>query len=115
MLIQKLTPYSNSFFDQIDQWALSSAQVIVPLVWEVIRPQSVVDVGCGRGLWLNTFGQQGVEAILGLDGDYVSREKLTIPVEYFRAMNLDEPFELDRYFDLAISLEVAEHLPARSA
>src|SRR5205085_11975533 len=33
----------------------------------------------------------------------------------FRAIDLREPFELPRTFDLAVSLEVAEHLPASSA
>lgn len=114
-VVKDQRPYSDSFFDTIDDGSLRSAEVIVPLVCELIRPRSVVDVGCGRGLWLRAFRQHGVESILGLDGDYVGREKLAIPAECFRAVNLAEPFALDRRFDLAISLEVAEHLPARGA
>ena len=107
--------YSDSFFDELNEGSNRSAEVIVPLVCELVKPRSVIDVGCGRGLWLRAFLQHGVTSILGLDGDYISREKLAIPAECFRAVNLAEPFQLDQRFDLAISLEVAEHLPARGA
>jgi hypothetical protein len=40
---------------------------------------------------------------------------LRIPVDRFLAHDLLEPVSLERRFDLAMSLEVAEHLPARSA
>jgi cyclopropane fatty-acyl-phospholipid synthase-like methyltransferase len=112
---ENLRTYSDAFFDRIDEGSFRSAEVIVPLVCELIRPRSVVDVGCGRGLWLRAFRQHGVASILGMDGDYVSREKLAIPAECFHPVNLAEPFALDQRFDLAISLEVAEHLPARGA
>jgi SAM-dependent methyltransferase len=38
-----------------------------------------------------------------------------IPQERFQPIDLREPFEVPRTFDLAVSLEVAEHLPASSA
>src|SRR4029077_19644174 len=54
----------------------------------------------------------GARDILGLDGDYVSREKLAIPAQNFMAMDLTGPISVERTFDLVVSLEVAEHLPA---
>lgn len=115
MGVKELGPYSDSFFDGIDEGCFRSAEVIVPLVYELVRPRSVVDVGCGRGLWLRAFRQNGVESILGIDGDYVSRDKLAIPAECFRAVNLAERIKLNEHFDLAVSLEVAEHLPKSRA
>jgi SAM-dependent methyltransferase len=107
--------YTDNFFELKQEGSRRSARVIAPLVLDLIKVTSVVDVGCGQGLWLSAFQDLGIEAILGLDGEYVNREKLAIPVECFRPSNLEAPFELDRRFDLAVSLEVGEHLPARSA
>lgn len=40
---------------------------------------------------------------------------LQIPSERFLSQNLNDPISLHRRFDLAISLEVAEHLPTANA
>jgi SAM-dependent methyltransferase len=89
--------------------------VIVPLVVERLRPRSVVDVGCGLGTWLAVFMENGVADVTGVDGDYVYSSRLEIPAERFVAHDLSTPLSLDRRFDLAVSLEVAEHLPADRA
>ena len=107
--------YTSSFFDEIIDDSLSSAGVIVPTVLSIVKPESVVDVGCATGAWLSVFRESGVEDILGLDGSYVDRSKLRIPAERFESIDLSKPFTLPRKFDLAVSLEVAEHLPKRSA
>ena len=107
--------YTENFFELIEQSALHSAQVIVPLVMELLQPNTVIDVGCGLGTWLSVFKEQGVEDILGIDGDYVDRENLQIPQENFLAADLKKPLNLNRQWDLVMSLEVAEHLPDASA
>lgn len=107
--------YTDSFFASIQQSSLDSAKEIVPLVIELLQPNSVIDVGCGLGTWLSVFKEHGVEDILGIDGDYVDREKLQIPEESFLSVDLKKPLILDRKWDLVISLEVAEHLPDSSA
>ncbi len=107
--------YGADFYAYQQAGSLSSAGVIVPAVCELVRPASVIDVGCGVGTWLSAFARCGVADILGLDGDYVPRSDLQIPVERFRETDLSQPFTTPRVFDLAVSLEVAEHLPPASA
>lgn len=107
--------YTNSFYERIRSGATRSAEVVAPLVLQLLPVSSVVDVGCGDGSWLAVFRKLGVGEVLGVDGDYVDRSLLQIPRECFRALNLTEPFSLGRTFDLAMSLEVAEHLPPQSA
>jgi SAM-dependent methyltransferase len=87
----------------------------VPIVLKLIPARTVVDVGCGDGAWLAVFREFGVTDTLGLDGDYVPRGLLQIPQDQFIAADLFEPFSLARTFDLAVSLEVAEHLPRQAA
>jgi hypothetical protein len=50
-----------------------------------------------------------------MDGDYVERSALLIGQDRFRAVDLRTPPALSRSFDLAVCLEVAEHLPAEHA
>lgn len=107
--------YTKSFYEGLRSGAARSAQAIVPLVFGLLRPRSVVDVGCGDGTWLAVFRKLGTPEILGIDGDYVERSILEIPPESFQAVDLTKPFSLGRIFDFAVSLEVGEHLTAASA
>jgi hypothetical protein len=110
------TPYTSSFFQRNKTAAFSSAQLIVPFLLEVINPlSSVVDVGCGEGTWLSEFYGHGIEDILGLDGDYVGSESLRIPKQFFEPRDLHHNHKVHRMFDLAMSLEVAEHIPEEFA
>src|SRR5579864_3911534 len=104
------TPYDASFFDQQVVGSITSANVALSLLFEHYKPGSIVDVGCGVGSWLKCAQDLGVEDILGIDGDYVDRSRLLIDPVQFRALDLNERIEVDRRFDLAISIEVAEHL-----
>jgi hypothetical protein len=72
-------------------------------------------VGCGTGLWLAAFKAAGVADYLGIDGDYVERRLLVIEPERFLGRDLTQPLDVGRRFDLAVCLEVAEHLPPASA
>lgn len=106
--------YDEQFFHD-RSGSRRSADVVVPQILDLIEPRSVVDVGCGTGTWLAAFLEQGVEDVLGIDGDYVPLDKLEIPQDRFVEANLEQPLELGRRFDLAVSLEVGEHLPETAA
>ncbi|WP_195819665.1 class I SAM-dependent methyltransferase [Roseobacter sp. MH60115] len=107
--------YSDTFFDYIDQSARASAQSFTQLLYPLLRPESVIDLGCGRGVWLNEWQRAGARDVLGADGDYVDPDTLDIPREAFLPANLTAPLDIDRRFELAQSLEVGEHLPAAAA
>lgn len=78
-------------------------------------PRSVLDIGCGTGTWLKAFHEAGVEDFQGIDGVAVPPEQLVIPKERFRLQDLTAPWNLGREFELALCLEVGEHLSASYA
>lgn len=107
--------YTAEFFERLRAASNRSADAVVPVILDLLPVRSVVDVGCGEGAWLAAFRKFGVEDIFGVDGDYVDRSALQIPESCFRAADLSAPLSVGRTFELAVSLEVAEHLPPESA
>ena len=95
-------------------WSASAA-AIVPAVLRWFPARSVVDVGCGIGTLLATFARYGVADVLGLDGDHVPRDLLHIDPSQFRAADFHTLRDLGGSFDIACSLEYAEHLPPACA
>jgi SAM-dependent methyltransferase len=100
--------YDRSFFESIREGSQRSAAAVVPLVVERFNPKTVVDVGCGEGLWGKAFEDAGCE-VLGLDG----HPDPVIPAQSVDLTDVLPTFE--RPFDLVVCLEVAEHLPLERA
>ena len=113
----KKKTYDTEFQQFLVQTSTVSASKIVPYILEIVRPTSVVDIGCGIGAWLSQFRDLGnIENYLGIDGDYIDKSILLIDSAKFMPRNLEQvPFDCGKSFDLAVSLEVAEHLSEEKA
>jgi SAM-dependent methyltransferase len=108
--------YDVNFFMSQRDGSYRSAAAVVPIILSLIPVQSVIDVGCGIGTWASRFLESGVPDVLGIDGAYVDPEMLLIPAGHFLVKDLLHPIQTDKRYDLAVCLEVAEHLPGtRSA
>jgi len=107
--------YSSKYFDGQADGSARSAATVVPLVLSIFPAKSVVDVGCGVGTWAAEFLARGVQDVWAVDGDYVDRTRLRIPQECFHARDLKSPLQIGRSFELAVCLEVGEHLPESRA
>ena len=92
-----------------------AALEILPKVLDMFEVHSIVDFGSGICTWLNVAQTLGVGDVLGLDGEWVDLSLLAIPEAQFLKHNLHESIQLERRFDLAICLEVAEHLRPEDA
>jgi SAM-dependent methyltransferase len=107
--------YEAAFYRELDLSADVSARQIIPRLRAMMTIGSVVDIGCGAGGWLAEFRRAGITDVLGVDGPWVEDSLLKIPLANFQRARLDAPFVIPRRFSLAMSLEVAEHLPEDKA
>jgi glycosyltransferase involved in cell wall biosynthesis/SAM-dependent methyltransferase len=105
------TVYDEQFFGRHIAGSLCSARAVLPLLFKFRQPVSVIDAGCGTGAWLKAASELGATEIIGLDGPWVDRTALLIPPACFREWNLARPLRMAGRYDLAISIETAEHLP----
>lgn len=109
--------YGDDFYAKQMQASYESAKVYVDLLFRIFAPATVVDVGCGRGTWLKAFGEAGAKRLVGLDGRWNSQDNMADAAIAFTAVDLNQRLSMpgtDR-FDVAMSLEVAEHLEPDSS
>lgn len=102
--------YSDAFYANQVNGSIRSAHYFLQHLFSYFRPESIVDFGAGVGAWLATARQLGVPEVVALEGEWVrDQSKVDENVPYFY-VNLDQPIRLTKRFDLAMSVEVAEHL-----
>lgn len=94
-----------------------SSTEFVRFLYDTFKPRSVVDIGCGLGNFLYGFKKCGVKDVIGVDGAWVDREKLSkyLTKDEYIEHNLELPLKLDKKYDLVLSLEVGEHLSQNAA
>ena len=109
------SPAANADLDpHVSRHSLNSANVVIPFLRKYLHAASVVDLGCKHGEWLASFKQFGADRVLGLDLEKRRPFVLLEPSE-FQAGDLTRPVLIDDCFDLAVCIEVAEHLPPAAA
>lgn len=107
--------YTKDFFQNRKGKTAKSSDIVAPIITDFFKQSSMIDVGCGTGEWLKSFMDIGIKDVCGVDGHHVPRNLLKIPEELFNARDLFKSVGIERKFDLAMSLEVAEHLPESRA
>jgi len=107
--------YPADFYQNRRAHTAHAARQILGALPPALPRRAVADIGCGTGTWLAAALQQGAETAFGIEGDWVTPAMLDDPRITFAPQDLEQPFTGPRA-DLALSLEVAEHLsPARAA
>ena len=108
-------PYDARFYDTYSDESRRSAEAFAAVLMRELAPRSVLDVGCGVGTWLRAFADAGAATVVGVDGPHVDPGQLLVPADRFVARDLTRPLRLPdalpQSFDLAVSMEVGEHLP----
>lgn len=108
--------YDREYYERdVEDAAVRAAGTISGSIVADLKPGTAIDVGCGTGALLEALRDRGC-GVFGL-------EYADSGLEFCRRRNLDvrkfdierAPTPDDRTFDVAISMEVAEHLPEPSA
>ena len=108
--------YGGDFHTTRDADTEYDADRILSIVYrEFTGLNRVIDVGCGVGTFLRAAKAHGAMHIMGMDGDWVNRSELVISSDAFQSVDLSTPTPMNETYDLAINLEVVEHLPKESA
>lgn len=111
----KDSTYNNSFYESRNIETEKSAQHLLKHLFTYYKPNSVIDFGCGVGTWLNVCKGLGVSKIKGFEGPWLDIGHLVIEKENFSHADLTNQIKFDEKFDLAITLEVAEHIKKEKA
>lgn len=108
--------YDKSFYEEQQDGSFLSARRVLPLVKNAFHPNSVLDIGCGVGYWLKVWKEDlDTHDLLGIEGPYVTEDIFQLDKNFLRIADLKKPLNIERRFDLVMSLEVAEHIPADCA
>lgn len=112
-----MSAYNSHFYRSYSAESEKSAELVLGEIFKHYQPTTMADIGCGIGTWLSAAQKLGVKQVLGVDGDYVKSDELLISRNSFHPQDLSKPVDMSVYgrFDLAISVEVGEHLPESSA
>jgi hypothetical protein len=113
-----MSVYNDNFYLD-NRTRVKSAEEFLSHLFKYFKPKSLVDVGCGRGAWLKVAQNLGVNNLLGIDGQWnnkklILRNTKTSKINFIHK-DLNFFFKVDKKYDLAICLEVAEHLNRSSA
>lgn len=106
--------YDQAYFERQDKAMTVSALGIATSIKERLDPASVVDFGCGSGSVIAALRDMDIR-VLGLDYadaalDICRSKGLTV-----QKFDLENPTPLEALADVAVSTEVAEHLPESTA
>lgn len=111
------TMYKPAFYSDKERQVRESALQVLPIVFDLLDIASIVDFGCGNGAWLHTAQQLRSDLLLtGVEGNWIRPDMIVCPgMELVRADIEESSVTLSRTYDLAMSLEVGEHLSERRA
>lgn len=109
--------YSPKYYQTlVEPYARKSVPQMAKSIAGTFHPASAVDVGCGSGALLVELRKLGIRRLLGLDSSEAG-------LDIARARSLDvrkfdivtEKFLYSACYDVAVSMETAEHLPETAA
>ncbi|MGD2087936.1 MAG: class I SAM-dependent methyltransferase [Candidatus Aminicenantes bacterium] len=100
--------YDHLFYEDANELKKQSSEKVAEIIDSFFNFHSVLDIGCGCGLYIEELHRLGKE-VLGCDA---SIDAINMAAKEFTVFycNVTEPLILNRKFDLVICIEVAEHI-----
>lgn len=76
---------------------------------QLYQPKTVIDVGCGIGDFVSWLLRNNIDAF-GIEGSNNVERHLAIPVDHVFIRDLRDPLDITDRYDVAMCIEVAEHI-----
>jgi hypothetical protein len=92
-----------------------SAYTVLAVLREQVSFSSVLEVGCGRGIWLAVASRMGASRVVGLERRWALVKDPYCDPAWIQSCDLENRLDLGERFDLVLSLEVAQRLNPSSA
>lgn len=106
--------YSEAYFNNLNKATVDAARIILKDLNRIYKFKTLIDIGCGHGSWLLAASEiNSIKKITGVDGIYSKKLHQNFKTNSkinFIYQDLEKKIliKVDKY-DLAISLETAEH------
>src|SRR5271165_2246297 len=91
------------------------AVAIVNILERWIDLRTVLDLGCGTGVWLRVLQAGGRRQVFGVDIEAIDPADLEVDADLILTADLGRKLDLHQRYDLVVCLEVAEHIGAQFA
>lgn len=103
--------YDQDFFMEMVQIKAESARAFAQVISSNLEFHSLLDIGCGMGMFLSEFHKLGKEVV----GCEASRQAIALASKDFLVFFADatKPILVNRTYDLVMCIEVAEHVNRR--
>jgi len=102
--------YDSEFYADMEISSLTSAREVVPILISRYHPRSVVDVGCGTGAFTREFLKNGIEDVIGYEGEWMRKTPTLLPKDKYIYFDITNEIAPKKQYDMCLCLEVAEHL-----
>jgi 2-polyprenyl-3-methyl-5-hydroxy-6-metoxy-1,4-benzoquinol methylase len=96
-------------------WRVKTVPIVVNTLDNHFKPNSVIDFGCSNGLHLAQFRKLGMRTF-GIEGTLSYRQYIKQNYDGdFAIVDMRLPFDINSRFELAICIEVLEHIEDKFA
>jgi hypothetical protein len=102
--------YSHDFYSDMKKASADSYSFLATWIFNYCSPKSAIDWGAGTGELLMALQISHNVRVRALEGHWIKELPTSLPKIYYEFRDLRFPFKLEEKFDVAICLEVAEHL-----